>query len=323
VVPRARVATTGRRAGTGAGLAAVAIWGMAPVATRALVLQLAPLPLLVVRMGVAAVVLLPWCGPVLRGPGRQYVPRLIVAGLLGMVGYNLPVTIGLQWIPASTAGLVLASEPVWLLLLAAAFLGERVSRRSWAGAAVALAGVAVLAGPGVLSSRGSSRELAGVGLIALGTLLFAAYTLMLRPLSRACGPVPATAASTVAGSVFYAAFAATVTPSQLERLPAAAWAELAFLAVGSNVLGMLAWNLAVVRLPGPRAGLLLYLEPLVSVAGAVALLGERLSAELAAGGILILGGIAATWAPGPRDKDPPPTDAPVRHQARSIAPPDS
>ena len=107
--------------------AAVAIWGMAPVATRALVLQLAPLPLLVIRMGVAAVVLLPWCGPVLRGPGRQYVPRLIVAGLLGMVGYNLPVTIGLQWVPASTAGLVLASEPVWLLLLAAAFLGERVA----------------------------------------------------------------------------------------------------------------------------------------------------------------------------------------------------
>ena len=296
---------------------------MAPVATRALVLQLAPLPLLVIRMGVAAVALLPWCGPVLRGPGRQYIPRLIVAGLLGMVGYNLPVTIGLQWVPASTAGLILASEPVWLLLLAAAFLGERVSRRSWAGAAVALAGVAVLAGPGVLSSRGSSRELAGVSLIALGTLFFAAYTLMLRPLSRACGPVPATAASTVAGSAFYAAFAATVTPDQLERLPAAAWGELAFLALGSNVLGMLAWNLAVVRLPGPRAGLLLYLEPLVSVAGAVVFLGERLSAELVAGGILILGGIAATWAPGPRDKDPPRTGTPVLHQPRSIAPPDN
>ncbi len=85
----------------------------------------------------AAVVLLPWRGPVQRGPGRQYVPRLIVAGLLGMVGYNLPVTIGLQRVPVFTAGLVLASERVWLLLLAAAFLGERVTRRSWAGAAVA------------------------------------------------------------------------------------------------------------------------------------------------------------------------------------------
>ena len=300
-----RRAPPGSGAGTAAGLAAVVIWGMAPVATRALVLQLAPLPLLVIRMGVAAVVLLPCCGPMLRRPARRYVPRLVIAGLLGMVGYNLPVTIGLQWVPASTAGLVLASEPVWLLMLAAVFLGERVSRRCWAGAAVALAGVALLAGPGVLSSRGGTRELAGVGLIALGTLLFAAYTLVLRPVSRACGPVPATAASTVAGSLFYAAFAGTVRPAQLGRLPAAAWGELAFLAVGSIVVGMLAWNLAVARLPGQRASLLLYLEPLVSAAGAVALLGERLSAALAAGGALVLGGMAATWTPGPRDKHPP------------------
>jgi drug/metabolite transporter (DMT)-like permease len=300
-----RRAPSGSGAGTAAGLAAVGIWGMAPVATRALVLQLAPLPLLVIRMGVAAVVLLPWCGPMLRRPGRQYIPRLVIAGLLGMVGYNLPVTIGLQWVPASTAGLVLASEPVWLLLLAAVFLGERVSRRCWAGAAVALAGVALLAGPGVLSSRssrGGAGELAGVSLIVLGTLLFAAYTMVLRPASRACGPVPATAASTVAGSLFYAAFAGTVSPAQLGRLPAAAWGELAFLAVGSIVVGMLAWNLAVARLPGQRASLLLYLEPLVSVAGAVVLLGERLSADLAVGGALVLGGIAATWMPGPRER---------------------
>lgn len=297
---------SGSGAGTAAGLAAVGIWGMAPVATRALVLLLAPLPLLVIRMGVATIVLLPWCGPVLRRSGRPYIPRLVLAGLLGMVGYNLPVTIGLQWVPASTAGLVLASEPVWLLVLPAVFLGERVTRRCWAGAAVALAGVALLAGPGVLSSHGGTRELAGVSLIALGTLLFAAYTLMLRPVSRACGPVPATAASTVAGSMLYAAFAGTVVPGQLGRLPAAAWGELAFLAIGSMVVGMLAWNLAMARLPGHRASLLLYLEPLVSVAGAVVLLGERLSADLAVGGVLVLGGIAATWTPGPQDKAPPP-----------------
>ena len=298
-----RRAPSGSGAGTAAGLVAVGIWGLAPVATRALVLQLAPLPLLVIRMGLAAVILLPWCGPVLRRPGRKYIPRLIVAGLLGMVGYNLPVTIGLQWVPASIAGLVLASEPIWLLLLAALFLGERVSRRCWAGALVALAGVAVLAGPGVLSSRGGTRELAGVSLIALGTFLFAAYTLMLRPVSRACGPVPATAASTVAGSLFYAAFAGTVTSGQLSRLPAAAWGELAFLAIGSIVVGMLAWNVAVARLPSQRASLLLYLEPLISVSGAVALLGERISADLVVGGALILGGIAATWMPGPREKN--------------------
>jgi drug/metabolite transporter (DMT)-like permease len=312
----------GSATATAAGLAAVFMWGLAPVATRALVLQLPPLPLLVIRMAVASVVLLPWCRPLLRRPvprrsaGRcsrqRLLTRLVMAGLLGMVGYNLPVTVGLQWVPASTAGLVLASEPAWLLVLAAVFLGERASRRSWAGVAVALGGVAVLAGPGILSARGGARELAGVGLIALGTLLFGAYTLMLRPLSQAYGPVPVTAASTVAGALFYAPFAALISPAQLTRLPASAWAELAFLAIGSTALGMLAWNLAVSRLPGERAGLLLFLEPLVSVAGAVTLLGEHLSAHLAVGGALVLAGIAATWRPNPRPPDalPPPSGHP-------------
>jgi hypothetical protein len=53
----------------------------------------------------------------------------------------------------------------------------------------------------------------------------------------------------------------------------------------------------------PRGGFGLAGEP--EGACAVALLGERLSAGLAVGGVLILGGIAATWTPGPPDKDPP------------------
>jgi drug/metabolite transporter (DMT)-like permease len=290
-------------------LVAVSMWGLAPVATRALVMHLAPLPLLVVRLGAASVILLPLCAPVLRQrAGRRALLRLLTTGLLGMVGYNLPVTVGLQWIPASTAGLLLGSEPVWILLLGRAFLAEPVPRRSWAGAAVALAGVAILAGPGALSFGSGSRELAGAGLVALGTLMFGAYTLVLRPLSRTYGALPATAASTVAGSLPCAAFAGLVSPHQLGALPAAAWGELAFLALGSTAAGMLLWNLAVSRLPGSRVSLLLYLEPLVSVVGAVSLLGEHISAAMIGGGALVLAGVGVTWTPRrdpPVDRRPP------------------
>jgi drug/metabolite transporter (DMT)-like permease len=284
------------------GLVAVAMWGLAPVATRALVMHLAPLPLLAVRLGAASIILLPWCGPVLRRrPGRAALARLVAAGLLGMVGYNLPVTVGLQWVPASTAGLLLATEPVWILLLGRLFLAERVPGRSWAGAAVALGGVAILAGPGALSLRSGTRELAGAALVLLGTLLFGGYTLVIRPLSRAYGALPATAASTVAGSLPYAAFAGLVSPRQLGALPAAPWGELAFLAFGSTAAGMLLWNLAVSRLPGSQVSPLLYLEPLVSVLGAVSLLHEHVSGAMIIGGVLVLAGVGATWAPG-RDR---------------------
>ena len=104
-----------RRDALGAGLAAVCLWGLAPVATRAAVAHLSPLPLLLIRLAVASLVLLPWAWPVFRRLRPRSAGRLLAAGVLGLVGYNLPVTLGLRWLPAATAGLLLATEPVWVL----------------------------------------------------------------------------------------------------------------------------------------------------------------------------------------------------------------
>ena len=287
-------ARPGAASGMASGLTAVLMWGLSPVATRALVLQIAPLPLLVLRVMVAGVVLVPLCVPLLRRFERSSAPRMVAAGLLGMVGYNLPVTIGLAWVPASTAVLLLATEPIWILLLSRAFLAERVPRWSWGGAAVAATGVAVLAGPGVLSG-GSGRSLAGIGLVLLGTALFGEYTIVLRPLSERYGAVPAAATSTLAGALPYLAFAGTLAPGALARLPAAAWGELAFIGLGATVAGLLLWSVAVARIGSARAGLLLYLEPVAGVTGAAVLLGERLSAGMAAGGLLVMLGVALAW----------------------------
>ena len=51
----------------------------------------------------AALVLLPWAWPVCRRLNLRQVGRLVTAGLLGMVAYTLPVTAGLQWLPAGPA----------------------------------------------------------------------------------------------------------------------------------------------------------------------------------------------------------------------------
>ena len=114
-----------RRDALAAGLVAVCLWGLAPVATRAAVGHLSPLPLLLIRLAAASLVLLPWAWPVFRRLRPRPAGRLVAAGLLGLVGYNLPVTVGLLWLPAATAGLLLATEPVWVLVLGRLFLGER------------------------------------------------------------------------------------------------------------------------------------------------------------------------------------------------------
>src|SRR5260370_879755 len=115
------------------GLAAVSLWGLAPVATRAAVGHLAPLPLLVIRLSLAALVLLPWAVPVLGRLRPRSLGRLAAAGACGLIGYNLPVTVGLQWLPASTAGLLLATEPGWVMGIWHVFFGERGGARAWLG----------------------------------------------------------------------------------------------------------------------------------------------------------------------------------------------
>jgi drug/metabolite transporter (DMT)-like permease len=278
----------------GGALVAVVLWGLAPVATRALVAQLAPLPLLLLRLSMASLALLPWAVPVARRLDRRAAARLLGAGLLGMVGYNLPVTVGLQWLPASTAGLLLATEPLWVLAISVVVLAERPARRAWAGSAVALGGVVLLAGPRAVAPGAGLRGLAGLGLVLAGTLAFGGYTIALRPLSARYGALPATAATTVAGSLPYLACAGLVSWHQVTTLRAGGWGELLFLGLGSTVTGMLLWNRAILAGGSTRVSQLLYLEPVVSVVAAVTLLGERVSALTVAGGLLVMAGVLVT-----------------------------
>jgi drug/metabolite transporter (DMT)-like permease len=302
---------TGRRAvrrdALGAGLVAVFLWGLAPVATRAAVGHISPLPLLLIRLTAASLVLLPWALPVFRRLRPRSAARLAAAGLLGLVGYNLPVTAGLRWLPANVAGLLLATEPVWVLLLSRVFLRERGGARAWLGSAVALGGVAVLTAPDAgASGAGGYRALAGAGLVLAATLSFAAYTIVVTPLGTEFGAVPATAATTVVGSVPYLAAAGMLPGAGLANLGPAVWAEIGFLALGSTVAGLVLWNVAVLADNVSRVSLLLYLEPAVSVLGAAVFLGERVSAVMVGGGLLILAGvaIASTGRPAHNDRDP-------------------
>ena len=96
------------------------------------------------------------------------------------------------------------------------------------------------------------------------------------------------------GAVPYLAAVGTLPGAGLAHLGAAVSAELAFLALGSTAAGLLLWNVAALSGGATRVSLLLYLEPVVSVAGAAVFLGERLSLVMIGGGALILAGVAVS-----------------------------
>src|SRR6185437_5945911 len=131
-----------RFSGLSARLAAagtVVLWASAFPAITVAVRGLGPAGLSVTRLVVASAALAlaaPFLG--VRRPRARDLPLIAVCGLTGMTAYQLLLNAGERVVPAGTASLLVATAPVYASLLAACFLGESLSRRWWAGTAVAL-----------------------------------------------------------------------------------------------------------------------------------------------------------------------------------------
>lgn len=94
--------------------------------------------------------------------------------------------------------------------------------------------------------------------------------------------------------------------SDYGRLSATGWAALLFLGIGASGLGYLFWYGALERIEASRVAAFLYLEPLVTLAAAVVLLGEAVTLEALAGGLLLLAGVAVVQrAPSARRRESP------------------
>jgi drug/metabolite transporter (DMT)-like permease len=279
----------------GALLLAALCWGSAPVATRYLLTYFNPLPLLLLRFLIAAICFLPMLVSLRTYPWSKRDGVLaIFCGMTAIIGYNVIVTYGLRWIPAGIAGLLLATEPIWIALISFVILRERLRWQVITGLLLALAGIAVLSGTASLTSfaSGNPTFIAGTALVLLSAMMWAMYVVAVRPLSRKFGARSATAVTIVLGTIPLLAFGNTNLIPRVIALPFAAWASLILLAIGSTVVATICFNYGVARTSSSRAGLFLYLVPLVSIAGGGLFLHERVGPTVIMSGLLIIAGVA-------------------------------
>jgi drug/metabolite transporter (DMT)-like permease len=273
-----------------------------------MVFHVDPAHLVLMRFGWSALAFLPFLWR-LRPAGweRRDVVRVVAASVAGVAGYNVPVAYGSQWVPAGIAGLLIATEPIWIVLISILVQGEAWSPRLLAGLALAGTGVGLLLGPARLPTVAGRSFVVGAGLLLLGAVMWAVYTILIAPLSRRHGALTCAAVTGVIGVLPLLGFWDAQVAATVARLDARGWSVVAFLAVVSTMVAVALWNFGLGRLGSQRAGLFLYLIPLVSVAGGALLLGERVTPTILAGGALVVAGVA-TAQRGP--------DGPDQHEGR-------
>jgi drug/metabolite transporter (DMT)-like permease len=124
-------------------------------------------------------------------------------------------------------------------------------------------------------------------------MTWAIYTVIGQSTIRALGSLRATAGAMLFGWLMLVPFfVARHGWTELATVPPSGWGAILFLGLGCSGLAYWFWYSALARVETSRVAVFLYLEPLVTVAAAIPLLGETLAMSTIVGGSLVLAGVA-------------------------------
>ena len=217
--------------------------------------------------------------------------RLVAAGIFVVTLYHLALNAGERTTTAGTASVVIAAAPAMALTMSLGLGLEAFSRRRAAGLAVAFAGVVVviLLGSGQTVSLDAVR---GPLLVLVSASSFAAYNVLVKPLLGRFDAVAISAAASLVGTAALFPFAASGTAGRLGGMSAGDLLLVLYLGLVCTLLGYVLWTVALRSLDPSRAVAYLYGVPVVAVAVGALTLGESVTAWLAVGCVLVVGGVA-------------------------------
>jgi len=211
-----------------------------------------------------------------------------IAVLLGAGGYaamSFLFLTGVNIIGAGLGAIVLYIYPALVVILAALFLDERVTKLIVAAVAVAVTGVGL-----VVTGQPATVDFLGIGTVLLAAAVYAGYiTLSGTVLDR----VPAavlTAHVIPAASVTFIVHGlltgSTQVPATIEQ-----WGVVLGIALFATAIPILTFFAAVTHIGASRTSIVSTLEPVFTVFLGALLLDESLSALSIVGGLAVLSGV--------------------------------
>lgn len=270
-----------------------ALWGASFLFMRVAAPAFGPVPLIAVRVTIAAVVLLPL---LLRQHGLREAraaaaPILLVGALNTAIPFTLLAYAALT-LPAGLSSVLNASVPLFGALIGFLWLRQRPTRLRMTGLAVGFAGVLVLAWPR-LTAAGDWRA------VMAALLATVHYGLAAHVTQRSLAGVPplvVAAGSQMAAALLLLPLVPFVWPAAAPT--PRAWAFAGVLGVGCTAWAYVIYFRLIARSGPSTAMAVTYLIPVFGVTWGAILLDERLPASAIGGAMLVLAGVAlATWMP--------------------------
>jgi drug/metabolite transporter (DMT)-like permease len=274
-------------------LAIYVIWGSTYLAIWYAVSYIPPLYTAGFRHLVAGSILLGWALAKGQWPTWLQIRASIVIGFLFfLVGHGT-----LHWaetrIPSGLASLLIASEPIWVFLMACA-TEKRWRMNSWllAGVTLGLTGVGLLMGRDVWST-GRGAFLGALACL-IGAISWSAGITYSRRSHLSGSPLLLSALSLLAGAVMlltagtafgeYRGFSVAAVPMR-------AWVALAYMILFGSVIAFTSYNWLLERYTPTLVATHTYINPIVAVLLGWWLANERVTTNVLASALMVIAAV--------------------------------
>ncbi|MBA2450336.1 MAG: DMT family transporter [Chloroflexi bacterium] len=291
-------------------LLTVLIWAGNNIVSKIILLEASPILVALVRFTLAGLLFyLPVFLTLHRGEqrfARGDWPRLLLLGTVGVAGSLLLHLLGLRTTPATDAAIYSLMTPLFVLVLARLWFGERLNRVRMLGIAAALLGAALLAIGGAAGLGGG--DLQGPLFLLSGSLVWSGYTVLSKEVLARRSPLLVLAAANLGAMAVIWPLAGLLgvwaeLPRVLSWSPAA-WGVMAYLVILMSMTSQWLYVRSLRDLRTSQVSALLYTQPLFTALMAAAVLGELPTSVTVVAGLLILAGVWLVNRPMPARRPP-------------------
>jgi drug/metabolite transporter (DMT)-like permease len=276
--------------------------GITAISFASILIRLADAPSLAIatyRVGLASVILTPYC--VLKLPVIRQTWNGQILGFTCLSGFFLALHFAfwirsLQMTSVASSATLVSTTPIFVAIFAYFCLGERLSRHSWVGILLVLAGSGLIAGSDFHFSK---EALFGDLLAVAGALAASGYLLAGRVVRRQLDLTSYTLGA-YGSAALLLLMVSTLTAAPLSGFTNQTYLVLVLLAIVPQLIGHTTFNWALRFLSPTTVAVLILGEPLGATLLAYLFFGETASPPKALG-LFILGAGIVLSAQTPRN----------------------
>jgi len=264
------------------------LWAAAFPGTRYALEYYSPVSLMVMRFGSASITfIIIGLFKKIRFPELRDLPLFIASGLSGVFLYSFLFNTGSVTVTAGVSSFIIASSPIFTLILTRIFLKEIIKPLCWAGVIISFCGLAVV----TLTQVSEFSFNTGILLIICASISSGAYSTITRGLTKKYTALEATTYTIIAGTLGTLFF----LPVAIREMPDSTLTVnliIVFMGVFPSGIAYLAWSYAIAKAKEiAHVSVFTYLIPFISILLGYLFLHEVISVYTLIGGLVIIAGM--------------------------------